>query len=488
MNKNINNHNILNSLKNIGTGTILVAGDVMLDSYWYGATSRISPEAPVPVVKVNNSESRPGGSANVAMNIGSLGVNCSMVAITGNDDLSTELENHLKIFSITPKFQKIKDKKTISKLRVISQHQQLIRIDHEDNFANEDRKEIEHFFEESLSKADVAVISDYAKGTIDSAEKWIKKAVQKNIPVIVDPKGSNFDKYKNATIITPNFNEFEQVVGKCNSEEEIINKALSLISRLNLKYFLITRGEKGMTLVSQKGENITIAAQSKEIFDVTGAGDTVVAALAVCFAANIDIISSVKIANYAAGIVVTKLGTAFTDKDEIKAAILQDIKRKTPDLEKGMVSLDILLKNIAHAKKNGEKIVMTNGCFDLLHPGHIDYLKKAKKLGDRLIVAVNTDESVKRLKGSSRPINPVESRMQILEELECTDWIIPFEEDTPRALIAKILPDILVKGSDYKVEEIAGSKEVIENGGEVILIDYLDGFSTSSIIENIKKN
>ncbi|MGE4520802.1 MAG: bifunctional D-glycero-beta-D-manno-heptose-7-phosphate kinase/D-glycero-beta-D-manno-heptose 1-phosphate adenylyltransferase HldE [Desulfobacteraceae bacterium] len=474
-------------IENLGKGKITVAGDVMLDSYWYGETKRISPEAPVPVVKVQNSDERPGGSANVAMNIGSLGAKCDMVAITGDDELAKTLENKLREFKIRAKFQKIKNSKTISKLRIISQHQQLLRIDHEDGFPNIKRDRIEKYFEESIKDSNVVVISDYAKGTLKSTKEWIKKAVSLNKPVIVDPKGSDFSKYRNATIITPNYSEFEQVVGKCHDEREIIKKGSGLIKELNLSTLLITRGEKGMTLIFDENEFINIKAKTREVFDVTGAGDTVVAALASSLAAGVDLVSSVRIANYAAGIVVSKLGTAFTTKDELKSVILAEVQKEFKPLKKGIVNLEELISLLGEAKRRGEKIVMTNGCFDILHPGHIKYLREAKKLGERLIVAVNSDISVTRLKGEKRPLNSVETRMTMLDALESTDWIIEFGEDTPRNLIERVLPDILVKGGDYQIDEIAGASAVLQNGGEVKTLNFLEGFSTTNLINRIKE-
>ena len=474
-------------IENLGAGKVTVAGDVMLDSYWYGGTKRISPEAPVPVVKVDHSEARPGGSANVAMNIGSLGAECDMVAITGNDELADKLESSLGRFNIKAKFQKIENVRTISKLRIISQHQQLIRIDHEDDFPETDRNEIEQYFTESIRDSNVVVISDYAKGTLKSTQDWIKKAVKLRKPVIVDPKGNDFSKYRNATIITPNYSEFENVVGKCRDENEVVKKASGLIKALNLNTLLITRGEKGMTLVFDENEYINVPAETKEVFDVTGAGDTVVAALAASLSAGVDLLSAVKIANYAAGIVVSKLGTAFTTREEIKNSLLSEIKKEFKPLKKGIVDIEKLCELLTEAKRRGEKIVMTNGCFDILHPGHAQYLKKAKKLGDRLVVAVNSDDSVKRLKGISRPLNDAGTRMTMLDALESTDWIIEFHQDTPKDLIEKLLPDILVKGGDYEIHEIAGSQAVIRNGGRVEIMEYLPDYSTTGLINRIKE-
>lgn len=474
-------------IEKIGAGRVLVTGDVMLDRYWYGATSRISPEAPVPVVKVADAESRPGGSANVAMNVGSLGTACDMVAVTGNDADARELEQKLSLFNINVKFHRINGFKTISKLRIVSQNQQLIRIDHEDAPPLADRSEIERFYVTSVAKADIVVISDYAKGTLVSTPEWIAEAVKKGKPVIIDPKGTDFSKYRNATLITPNYKEFEAVVGKCGAEADILQKAGALVHDLGLKALLITRGETGMTLVTGSGRSIHVPAQTREVFDVTGAGDTVVAALAASMAAGVDLESAVRIANYAAGIVVSKLGTAFVTRDEIKAALKRDAVEKRAPLELGIMTVEHLADVLTESRRRGEKIVMTNGCFDILHPGHAAYLEKARQLGDRLIVAVNSDDSVRRLKGDARPVNPSRTRMAMLAALSATDWIVEFGEDTPAELIARLKPDILVKGGDYAVADIAGSDTVIANGGRVVLMDYIQGFSTTDLINRIKE-
>jgi D-beta-D-heptose 7-phosphate kinase/D-beta-D-heptose 1-phosphate adenosyltransferase len=308
----------------------------------------------------------------------------------------------------------------------------------------------------------------------------LARAAQK--AVLVDPKGSNFSIYKDATLVTPNQAEFESVVGLCPTESEFMAKGEMLRSELNLDGLLVTRSDKGMVLFERDAEPFIQATRAREVYDVTGAGDTVIATLAAALAADCDLVEATQIANLAAGIVIRKMGTATTSIKEIQSEML----KHTP-LERGVTDETTLLESLKEAKAAGEKIVMTNGCFDILHAGHVAYLARAAELGDRLIVAINTDESVKRLKGDDRPINNVLPRMAVISALESVDWVVPFSEDTPARLIEQCLPDILVKGGDYQVDEIAGGQAVLANGGEVRILDFIDGLSTSSVIEAIKK-
>jgi D-beta-D-heptose 7-phosphate kinase/D-beta-D-heptose 1-phosphate adenosyltransferase len=297
--------------------------------------------------------------------------------------------------------------------------------------------------------------------------------------VFIDPKSNDFSIYDGATCITPNLKEFEAVVGPCETETDIIQKARGLLGQLHLEYLLVTRGKDGMSLFHNSDEETHIPTEAKEVFDVTGAGDTVIATLALAYASKADISTSVKLANAAAGVVVGKLGSATCSVPELQRAI-----QKTP--AGGILNEEQLLIEIQHAKIAGEKVVFTNGCFDILHAGHVHYLNEAKKLGDRLIIAVNDDDSVKRLKGDSRPINSLEKRMIVLAGLNAVDWVVPFSEDTPERLICHLLPDVLVKGGDYKPEEIAGFNCVIKNGGEVKVLDFVEGCSTTAMIEKAR--
>ncbi|NVJ65833.1 MAG: bifunctional D-glycero-beta-D-manno-heptose-7-phosphate kinase/D-glycero-beta-D-manno-heptose 1-phosphate adenylyltransferase HldE [Gammaproteobacteria bacterium] len=468
-------------LPNFSQANILVIGDIMLDRYWHGDTSRISPESPVPVVNVAEVEERAGGAANVAINIASLGAKVTLCGITGDDVEATNLEALLGDASVHCRFEKRKNQTTITKLRVISRNQQLIRLDFEKDFALVHPLEIEKL-EIEIENYDLVVLSDYNKGTLGRVADIIQSAKSKNVPVIVDPKGGSFEKYQGATLLTPNQSEFEAIVGKTNSDEDLLAKGKLLQERLDLTALLVTRSEKGMALIEKDKQPYLQATQAREISDVTGAGDTVIAALAASYACEKDWILASKIANQAAGIVVGKLGTATTNAQELQQSF--DLLSAP---EQGVVSEDQLKSLMQKAQANGETVVMTNGCFDILHPGHVAYLKEAANLGDRLVIAVNSDDSVKRLKGDTRPINPLDHRMEMLASLSGVDWVVAFEEDTPQRIIGKCLPNVLVKGGDYKAEEIAGYKEVVANGGEVKILQFKSGFSTSSIIDTIRQ-
>ncbi len=465
---------------------ILVVGDIILDRYWSGPTHRVSPEAPVPVVRINEVEERPGGAGNVALNVASLGASCTLMGITGEDESASSLENELNKSGVTCRF--IKDKKypTITKLRVLSQHQQLIRLDFESSQMDVDLNLLREAFEAELQNVDLVILSDYAKGCLVNVSDLIDLCVAANKPVVVDPKGSDFSKYRNATLITPNLGEFTAIAGQFKNDQELVEKALNLCQEINLKAILVTRGEHGMTLVDQHGHALHLPAQAAEVFDVTGAGDTVIATLATVIAAGGELAQATALANTAAGLVVAKLGAASVTSQELHRAHYH--ATKLSDHENGLVDETQLCQLVDEAHLRGEKIVMTNGCFDILHPGHVHYLKEARALGDRLIIAVNSDESVSRLKGPSRPLNSLNDRMTILESLGCVDWVVPFTEDTPERLISKVLPDVLVKGGDYTADQVAGGKQVVANGGRVEILNFVDGYSTTKLIESVTKS
>lgn len=469
------------SLPDFNFANILVVGDIMLDRYWYGGTNRISPEAPVPVVKIDALEERPGGAANVAMNITALGGHVRLIGLTGIDEPAKILDEQLTQYHVQCDFVSVSTHPTITKLRVLSRNQQLIRIDFEEGFNNVDPSPMLERIKTALASHDVLVLSDYAKGALSSVQAMIQLANQANVPILVDPKGTDFERYRGATLLTPNMSEFEAVVGACHNEEQIIEKGYELIKRFDLKALLVTRSEKGMTLLQLDKPVYHLPTHAKEVFDVTGAGDTVIATLATALAAGQSLEESCFLANAAAGVVVGKLGTSTVSQIELENAI-----RARKNNGFGVMTEDELKEEVRKARLRGEKIVMTNGCFDILHAGHVSYLANARKLGDRLVVAVNSDESVKQLKGESRPINPLRQRMIVLGALESVDWVVPFVEQTPQRLISNILPDVLVKGGDYKPEDIAGGKEVIEAGGTVEVLNFEDGCSTTNIINAIK--
>ncbi|THB67621.1 MAG: bifunctional D-glycero-beta-D-manno-heptose-7-phosphate kinase/D-glycero-beta-D-manno-heptose 1-phosphate adenylyltransferase HldE [Gammaproteobacteria bacterium] len=469
-------------IPDFSTADVLVIGDVMLDKYWHGSTSRISPEAPVPVVHVGNEEYRAGGAGNVAVNIAQLGANVSLMGLAGKDLAANELESLLKNAEVNSLISRVESHPTITKLRIISRQQQLIRLDFEDSFNIGDCRLLTKNFEDTIKNEQVIILSDYGKGALSNSQELIKIAQNSGCKILVDPKGSDFSKYCGATIITPNLSEFETVVGKCANDDEIISKGKALIDKIKLQALLVTRGEQGMTLIQRDGSFINMPTHAKEVYDVTGAGDTVISVLATSLAAGKSLEDSVRLANIAAGIVVGKLGTATVSVSELTCTAHAI---STPDIK---ITKETHLKLLVEAAKNrGEKIVMTNGCFDIIHAGHVDYLQNAAKLGDRLIIAVNDDASVKRLKGDSRPVNNIDNRMTVLAALGAVDWVVPFSEDTPERLISEILPDILVKGGDYKPSEIAGGKQVIKNGGKIEIISFVDGCSTTNIINKIKE-
>ncbi|HHJ34342.1 MAG TPA: bifunctional D-glycero-beta-D-manno-heptose-7-phosphate kinase/D-glycero-beta-D-manno-heptose 1-phosphate adenylyltransferase HldE [Gammaproteobacteria bacterium] len=466
---------------------ILVVGDVMLDRYLHGKTSRVSPEAPVPVVHLTDTDYKPGGAANVALNVTALGVSSSVIGLVGDDVPAELLRKSVMDSGIQDNLITLKNAVTISKTRVISRHQQLVRIDEEDGFSDFDHSELLTLVEQKLDDSAVMILSDYNKGTISSIlQPLIKLANKYQVPVLVDPKTSDFLMYSGATLLTPNLSEFEAAVGACRDENEIVEKALKLIEQCDLQAILVTRSDKGMSLVTRDGSAIHLPAQVRDVFDVTGAGDTVIAVLGVMLSQGNDLQLAAHTANVAAGIVVGKLGAASVSSDELKHALA--VQTAGSSDEKNIVSESVLLAELDAARARGERIIMTNGCFDILHAGHVRYLRQARKLGDRLIVAVNDDESVGRLKGKSRPVNTLANRMQLLVALEMVDWVVAFGEDTPERLICTVLPDKLVKGGDYEPEDIAGYACVTENGGEVIVLDYYKDMSTSKIIQAIIKD
>lgn len=461
---------------------VLVFGDVMLDRYWGGPTSRISPEAPVPVVKIQDTENRAGGAGNVALNIATLGSAVDLIGITGNDENAEILEGLLAKAEVNCRFLHHPINPTITKLRVISRQQQLIRLDFEEAFDATDLTSLYQAFDERLANAGVVILSDYGKGALSNPQALIAAARRHKVPVLVDPKGSDFEKYRGATLITPNLNEFEAVVGRCDTDDLVVSKARTLLQDYDLDAVLVTRSEKGMTLVRKGAEPFHLPTRAREVFDVTGAGDTVISVLAASLAAGVSMEQATFLANTAAGIVVGKLGTATASTEELRRELRLESQQGA-----GLFDEESLMLLVEEARSRGETLVMTNGCFDIIHPGHVQYLKEAKALGNRLLVAVNSDDSVSRLKGPSRPINTIDHRMAVLSGLESVDWVVPFSEDTPERLICRVLPDVLVKGGDYTIEQIAGGQCVQKNGGEVIVLSFKDNCSTSAIVKRIQE-
>ncbi len=461
----------------------LVAGDIMLDQYWFGPTSRISPEAPVPVVKVMQSQARAGGAANVAVNLATLGAHTTLTGIVGRDANGAMLKDLLGRRGVRLELVESAARPTITKLRVLSRNQQLIRLDTEDAFGVTDAGGVVELLGACAAEASVCILSDYAKGTLREAPALVQVCRDRRVPVLVDPKGTEFGRYRGATLLTPNLAEFEAVAGHAQNDADLVARARRLRADLELVALVVTLGERGMAVIPADSEPVFIGARAREVFDVTGAGDTVIAALAAGLGARMTLTDAATLANVAAGIVVRKIGVAAVTPSELRLELHEHGRGG-----RGLLRREEARGVAEEAKARGERVVMTNGCFDILHAGHVAYLEEAKSRGDRLLVAVNDDDSVRRLKGSGRPINPLADRMAVLAGLAAVDWVVPFPEDTPEHLIAEVLPDVLVKGGDYRPEEIAGAPTVIANGGTVEVLSFREGRSTSRILESIRRN
>ncbi len=469
---------MIEDIKKLYKSRVLVVGDVMLDRYWHGDANRISPEAPVPVIKLNKQKEFPGGAGNVVLNIASLGASVHLIGAIGTDHEGDILKGLLTGPGIISDMIQNDDVQTTTKLRVISQQQQLLRLDLEERVNTIQGDVLLKKCKKHIDNIDVIILSDYAKGVLVEPEDLINEARSRKIPVLVDPKGNNFSKYKGANILTPNRKEFEDVVGKWDSLTELISKAAPLIKELEFDALVVTLGADGMIMINKDGNVVQIPAHTEEVFDVTGAGDTVIALLGCAIGQNIQLDRAMHIANLGASLVVKKLGAS-------SVAISELVDSEKNHSHTGVISVEELQHLVRDAKNRGQKIVMTNGCFDIVHAGHVSYLKKAKNLGDKLIVAINEDDSVKKLKGKNRPIHTLKHRQEVIAELQSVNWVVSFSEDTPQNLIDKIIPDILVKGGDYSIDNIVGADTVIANGGTVEVLDFEDGLSTTSILENL---
>lgn len=457
---------------------VLIVGDAILDIYYSGKVDRVSPEAPVPVVQVKTVSNRLGGAANVANNISKLKGKAKLISFSGNDNNSQVLKRMLDENEIDYNFVET-EAPTITKIRVISGAQQIVRVDFEEYVAfSQNLEDLKiKYVDENFDDTDIIILSDYDKGFVTETfcKYIIEKANKYNKPIIVDPKGKNWKKYRNATIVTPNVKELSEIIGYSVENEDLaIEKAgLEIKKRFDFKYLLVTRSEKGITFFGDSIEHIRTI--ESEVFDVSGAGDTVVATIARGVSAGYSWIDSIELANKAAGIVVSKIGTEPITYSELEYSI-QEFREENKIIEND------LEKIINKIKENKRKIVFTNGCFDIIHKGHIKYLQEAKKLGDILIVGLNSDKSVKRLKGPERPVKNQDERATILSALEMVDYVIIFNDDTPYAILEKIKPNVLVKGGDYKIEDIVGT----EFSQETFVIPFIDGYSTSSTIRKIK--
>jgi D-beta-D-heptose 7-phosphate kinase / D-beta-D-heptose 1-phosphate adenosyltransferase len=456
---------------------ILVIGDAILDEYWFGESNRISPEAPIPVVNIKTKDFRLGGASNVALNLSRIYSNVTLVSTIGKDVDGIIFEKILKKEKLKNNLKKIAVGKTIKKLRVFSEHHQILRIDTESEKKFYKIK-LNNSLKYQIEKSNLILLSDYGKGSLLDVKEIIRYAKTKSKLIIIDPKGIDFDKYKHASILTPNINEFTSVVGKVDSKAKLIEKARNLIKKNNLVGILITQGKNGMTFVS-KNEVFHKNSLTQNVYDVTGAGDTVIATFSAYLSLGKTYKESVEMANIAASTVIKKIGTTAINKREIEE--IYENKNKIFN-KKFYKSNSEVLKKIQSLKFNNMKIVMTNGCFDLIHAGHIKLLESAKKLGDFLIVAINSDKSVKEIKGKNRPINKLSARLEVLKALSCVDLVVVFKELTPLKIIKMISPDILVKGGDYKIKNIVGADFVLAKKGQVKIIKIKKGHSTTGLL------
>ena len=472
--------------------TVLCVGDLMLDEFVYGEVSRISPEAPAPVIAVQRSEINIGGAGNVARNIASLGARCIFVGLVGQDDAGAQLKAELaqedgieSVLVVDP------SRPTTRKVRFVSEHfsTHMLRADWEraTPAAGAIEQQLIDEILPQLDRADIVLLSDYAKGVLTARviRNVIDAARKRNKRVIVDPKSANFAIYRGATLLTPNRKEFSEATrSRAETEQEIASAAQDAIQLADCEAILVTQSERGMTLVPRQGEAIHVPAYPVKVRDVSGAGDTVVAVLAVALAANAGWEESLRMASAAAAVAVSKKGTASVTATELRRKILPHAFLAAE--EKIVATSDDLDRYLSDWRRQGLRIGFTNGCFDILHPGHVKVLTAARAACDRLVVGLNSDASVKRLKGDSRPVQDEQARAEVLAALEAVDLIAIFEEDTPIRLITQVKPSVLVKGGDYTRAQVVGHEIVEAAGGVVMLVDILQGFSTTALVERAR--
>jgi len=480
-------HAILNLLEGgFSRLKVLVVGDIMLDRYIHGEVERISPEAPVPVIRHAQRYERAGGAANVAMNLAGLGCKAVLAGFWGDDTEQGELATILERAGIDTVGVVSSSRPTISKTRIVGRMQQLLRLDIESQEAppQVEADRLRERATELVSKVNAVILSDYAKGALtgELCESVIRAARAVGVPVLVDPKTKDFSKYNGATTVCPNLGELSAATGvPAHETEALLDAAQTLLAEHDFEYLTVTMSEKGITLLQRDGRYHS-PARAREVFDVSGAGDTVISTLAAGLAGGLKVETAVELANLAAGIVVGKMGTVPIAQHELIAAL-------TPStgLTAGEKILDLerVKRRVAEWRASGETIVFTNGCFDLLHVGHIKLLEDCRKFGTKLVLGLNADASVCRLKGPTRPIVGERERARVMAALAAVDAVVLFEEDTPLELIRALKPNVLVKGGDYTLETVVGHEDVIASGGRVEIVPTVEGFSTTNIVKKL---
>jgi D-beta-D-heptose 7-phosphate kinase/D-beta-D-heptose 1-phosphate adenosyltransferase len=481
---------LIQTIDGLAKPRVAVIGDLILDHYVFGNVSRISPEAPIPVLHVSREEDRLGGAANVAANILSMGAQAALVGVLGDDEPGGRFKalaaatRDLALYEVASK-----RRPTVLKTRMVSQNQQMLRVDREASgvLGAHELESVIHLAEAALKGMGAVVLSEYSKGVItpESAQAVIKAARAAKVPVIVDPKGRDYSRYKGASAITPNRSEAEAATGMdCATLEGVERAGRKLAAELDLGAAIITLSAQGVAVVPREGEMAHFGAQARGVFDVTGAGDTFIATLAVAMASGADFNTAARLANYAGGLKVARFGAVAITREELRRAVIG--AHEGFDHAGKVLPADELAAALKAHRKRGEKIVFTNGCFDLLHQGHVTYLNFCRGQGDVVVVGLNSDASVRRLKGAERPINEADSRARVLAALADVHYVSMFESDTPEDLIRIVEPDVLVKGEDWSGKAVAGAKFVEERGGKVVFAPFVAGKSTSNLIEKAK--
>jgi D-beta-D-heptose 7-phosphate kinase/D-beta-D-heptose 1-phosphate adenosyltransferase len=468
---------------------VLILGDLMLDRFVYGAAQRLSPEAPVPVLKFDRETVMPGGAANVARNVSAFGARVEVMGLLGQDEARSELVRLLQAYPDCSLSVIDGQRPTTIKTRFVADRQQILRVDTEDaRPADQDEEDrLIAAFEVAVREADLVILSDYAKGVLTPrvVQAAIRAAGMRKIPVIVDPKTQDFRRYAGATLVTPNLGELERAAGRsCADDDGVVAAASELMEQVALDAMLVTRGDQGMTLLERKSEPLHLHAAARQVFDVSGAGDTVISVLSVLIAEGYSVADAAFAANLAAGLAVEKLGTASVTRDELVAEIRH---RHESVWDRKIVTLEQAVDRRLRWGQARQRVTFTNGCFDLLHPGHISLLRQSKAAGDRLIVGLNSDASVARLKGLGRPVQDQDARALVLSALDCVDLVVIFGEDTPLELIEALRPDVLVKGADYREDQVVGRDFVVSYGGRVVLAALEPNRSTTATIAKIRK-
>lgn len=467
---------------------LLCVGDLMLDRFVTGEVSRISPEAPIPIFQVGRETSMLGGAGNVVRNATALGASASFIAVVGDDPVGHELTAMVGYEPrVEPYLLVERDRQSTVKTRYIAGSQQMLRADSETlrPITDHTADEIVRVATEIMAACHAVVISDYAKGVLTPAviSALIGTARAAGKPVVVDPKGGNFGRYKGATVLTPNRREAIAATDlDADDEDSMATMGTALIERFDVEAAVITRSENGISLVTRDGSAQHLPAQAREVFDVSGAGDTVAAMLAMALGCGAALSDAVRLANHAAGVVVGKVGTSVVSCDDLLRAIHAG---QWSAAEAKVMSLLGAAERVEQWRRSGDRVGFTNGCFDLLHPGHISLIEQSRGACDRLIIGLNSDDSVARLKGEDRPIQPAPARAQVLASLASVDLVVVYDEDTPMALLETLRPDVLIKGADYSLDQVVGADLVQSDGGTVLLADIAEGYSTTTTIQKM---